>query len=176
MASSTRTSAADICKGMTAGAVAGLAAAFVMTRFHQALSGGGVTGAQEPQSDKPVEGTDDAPMKAADQVAQMVAGRHLTHREKTQMGGPAMHYAFGAVAGALYGAMREVKPGSPFASGGPYGAAVWIAADQLGLPVTGLSPWPLRSYPAATNARHFASHLVYGWTVANTYRVVRGML
>ena len=84
--------------------------------------------------------------------------------------------AYSTAAGALYGALREVSPNSAFAEGGKYGAAVWVAADQLGLPVAGLSPWPLKAYPATTNMQHLMSHLVYGWTTAATYPTLRRVL
>jgi uncharacterized membrane protein YagU involved in acid resistance len=173
MPSPNETSASDLYKGIVAGTLAGLAASFVMTRFHVALSGRGITGAEEPQSKKPVEGQDDAAMKSADVVAQTTTGRALTRHEKTEIGGPAAHYAFGAAAGAVYGAIREMNPDSPLAHGGRFGTAVWVVADQLGLPLAGLSPWPLHAYPATTNLQHLTSHLVYGWTTALTYSVLR---
>ena len=158
---------------MFLGAVAGLVGSFAMTRFHVALSGRGLTGAEEPQSKKPVEGRDDATMKVADLVAQSAAGRPLTRREKKEIGGPAAHYVFGAAAGAIYGALRERQPDSQLTQGGRFGASVWVLADQLGLPMTGLSPWPLQAYPATTNFQHLLSHLVFGWTTALTYSALR---
>jgi uncharacterized membrane protein YagU involved in acid resistance len=161
---------------MLAGTLAGLAASFVMTRFHVALNGRGITGSEEPQSNKPVEGRDDAAMKSADVAAQAATGRALTRYEKTEIGGPAAHYVLGAAAGAVYGAVRELNresPESPLANGGRFGTSLWVIADQLGLPLSGLSPWPLTAYPATTNLQHLVSHLVYGWTTALTYPVLR---
>ena len=170
------TSKSDLCKGMFAGALAGIVASFAMTRFHVALSGDGVVGAEEPQSNKPVDGNDDAAMKAADLVAQATTGEALTREEKTEVGGPLAHYAFGAFAGALYGAVREVAPNSQIARGGLFGFALWLSADQVMLPMIGLSPWPLKAYPASTNAQHLVSHLVYGWTADETYQSLRQAL
>jgi putative membrane protein len=162
-----------VWKGAIAGAVAGIAASWVMTRFHVALSGGGQTGSENPQSNKPVDPDDDAAMKAADMVATAAIGRHLTQEEKTDIGGPLAHYAFGAAAGAFYGMWRETAhaPG-----GAAFGAELWVIADQLGLPMVGLSPWPLQAYPAATNAQHLAAHVVYGLSTAIVYSRVRRML
>ena len=170
----TTTETADLCKAMFVGAVAGTLGSFAMTRFHVALSGRGLAGSEQPQSNKPVEGRDDVTMKTADLVAQSTAGRPLTRREKREFGGPAAHYAFGAAAGALYGALRELKSESPLLEGGKFGTAVWALADQIALPAVGLSPWPLKTYPAVTNLQHLISHLVYGWTTAATYRALRG--
>jgi putative membrane protein len=190
----------QVWKGALAGAVAGLAASWVMTRFQVALSGRGLTGSENPQSNKPVTsstlpaangrperrqaapgsgsshapstdgGPDDAAMKAADDAAQVALGRSLTREEKTEVGGPLAHYAFGVTAGAFYGMLRETE----HAPGGvAFGAQLWAIADQLGLPMVGLSPWPLKAYPASTNAQHLAAHVVYGLSTAGVYSLVR---
>ena len=162
-----------VWKGAVAGAVAGLAASWVMTRFQVALSGRGLSGSENPQSNKPVEGRDDAAMKTSNEVAKVALDRELTGEEKTEAGGPLAHYALGVTAGAFYGVMQETQhaPG-----GAAFGAELWVVADQLGLPMAGLSPWPLKTYPASTNAQHFAAHLVYGLTTAVVYRALRRAL
>ena len=177
----------QLWKGAVAGVVAGVVASWVMTRFQVALSGRGLTGSENPQSNKPVdgatgsssgvssphEGRDDAAMKAADVTAQATLGRPLGREEKTEVGGPLAHYAFGASAGAFYGMLRETEhaPG-----GAAFGAELWAVADQLGLPIAGLSPWPLKAYPASTNVQHLAAHVVYGLTTAGVYALVRRAL
>ena len=163
----------QLCRSMLAGSIAGLIASAAMTRFHVALSGPGLTGGIEPQSKKPVEGRDDATMKAADEVAEPVLGRHLTQEEKKEVGGPAMHYAFGAVAGATYGLLAVTRPNHVILRGPVFGAALWGVADQLALPLLGLSPWPWRAYPPSTNLQHVASHVVYGTTLAAVYALTR---
>jgi hypothetical protein len=60
--------------------------------------------------------------------------------------------------------------------GAAFGAELWAIADQFGLPMAGLSPWPLTTYPATTNAQHFAAHIVYGVSTALVYNVVRRSL
>jgi putative membrane protein len=174
----------EVWRGAVAGAVAGLVASWVMTRFHVALSGRGLTGSENPQSNKPVHpstsppstrasdtgnGPDDAAMKTAEEAAQVVLDRPLTRGEKTEIGGPLAHYAFGASAGVIYGMLRETEraPG-----GAAFGAELWVVADQLGLPVAGLSPWPLSAYPASTNAQDLMAHIVYGLTTAGIYTLV----
>jgi uncharacterized membrane protein YagU involved in acid resistance len=160
----------NVWKGALAGAVAGLAASWVMTRFQVSLSGRGLTGSENPQSNKPVEGRDDAAMKAADEVTRATTGQALSREEKTEVGGPLAHYAFGVTAGAFYGMLRETHhaPG-----GAVFGAELWAIADQVGLPMAGLSPWPLEAYSASTNAQHLAAHIVYGLSTAGVYSLVR---
>jgi uncharacterized membrane protein YagU involved in acid resistance len=163
----------NVWKAAMAGAIAGGVASWVMTRFHVAFSGRGLSGSENPQSNKPVEGGDDAPMKAANEAARVALDRELTREEKTEVGGPAAHYALGIGAGVFYGMLRETHhaPG-----GAAFGAELWVVADQLGLPLVGLSPWPVKSYPVSTNAQHFAAHLVYGLTTAFVYSAVRRAL
>jgi hypothetical protein len=169
----TQHSGSDVFKGMVVGAVAGIMASFAMTRFHVAVSGPGLTGSEEPQSMKPVGGGDDAAMKAADVAVQATTGEPLTRREKREIGGPAAHYAFGALAGAVYGLMRELTPNARCRNGGVFGSMMWVGADQLLLPLVGLSPWPLSAYPASTNFQHLMSHLVYGEATEKAYDALR---
>ena len=162
-----------VWKGALAGAVAGLAASWVMTRFQVAVSGRGLTGSENPQSNKPVEGRDDAAMKAANEASKVVLDRELTREEKTEFGGPLAHYALGITAGSFYGMLRETQhaPG-----GATFGAELFAVADQLGLPMAGLSPWPLKAFPASTNAQHFVAHIVYGVTTGIVYSLVRRVM
>jgi hypothetical protein len=157
-----------VWKGAVAGAVAGLAGAWAMNLFQSGLTkltsesdGGG----QEEQTG------DDATMKTADAISERVAGRSLTHREK-QVGGPVVHYAFGAAMGALYGAAVEIAPRSAAAWGTGFGTALWAAADEIGVPAVGLSgpPWET---PISTHASALAAHLVYGGAVETVRRAVR---
>src|ERR1041385_2513085 len=90
-------------KGMVAGAAGGLAGAGAMNQAHAAIA---KLKKQRQQTENPAEESEDATMKAADKVLSIAAGRHLTHEQK-KMAGPVVHYAFGAVMGALYGAVTE---------------------------------------------------------------------
>jgi putative membrane protein len=176
----------QVWKGALAGAIAGLAASWVMTRFQVTLSGRGETDSENPQSNKPVEPSaegshaatrapakDDVAMKTANEASKLMLGRELTRREKTEVGGPLAHYLFGISAGAIYGMLKETEhaPG-----GAAFGAELWAVADQIGLPMAGLSPWPLAAYPPMTNAQHFMAHVVYGLSTAGVYTVVRRAL
>lgn len=153
-------------KGAVAGLVGGLVGSFVMTQFHVALHGRGVTGAREPQSHRPVdpyeERDEDATTKAADVIATATTGESLTRREK-QLAGPAVHYVFGGATGALYGLLAEMKPGARAGRGLPFGLAVWVGADEIALPAMGLTEGPT-AYPASVHAEMLAAHVVYGYT------------
>lgn len=81
---------------------------------------------------------DDATVKAASAISQAVLHRQLTSDEK-RIAGPVVHYAFGSVVGGVYGAMAEMVPVTTKAWGVPFGAAVWLGADEIGVPAAGLS-------------------------------------
>ena len=57
----------------------------------------------------------------------------------------------------------------------PFGAAVWVIADEGVVPALGLSR-KSTDYPASIHAYSFASHLVYGLTTELVRRAVRKAL
>lgn len=94
-----------------------------MTQFHVLLHGRGVTDTREPQSHRPVDEDDDATTKVAENAARKTTGERLTKREK-QLAGPAVHYAFSAFVGAIYGAASDVAPAARLGRGTAFGAVV----------------------------------------------------
>jgi putative membrane protein len=48
-------------------------------------------------------------------------------------------------------------------AGIPFGAAVWLVADEVGVPAAGLANGPAE-YPLSTHASALAAHVVYGAT------------
>jgi putative membrane protein len=163
-------------KGVVAGAAGGLAASWVMNQFQAAWSKaqsrmGAERRRQEHQSQPNGE---DATMKAAKKVAHALLHRDLSLEEEKKLG-PVIHYAFGAGMGAVYGAAVEIVPRARFGAGLPYGAAVFLGADEVAVPALGLSK-PPKEYPASTHLYGLASHLVYGLSLEMVRRGVRRML
>jgi hypothetical protein len=111
-------------------------------------------------------------MQAASAIARPVLGRDLTEREK-EIGGPILHYLFGAAAGALYGASAEVDGSVTSAAGIPYGFTVWVLADEIGMHAAGFATHPA-DYPLSRHAATLATHLVFGVTVEGVRRLIRG--
>ena len=129
---------------------------------------GGKRGQQGGQQNS--EDTEDATMKTADRISQALQGRHLTKDEKKKAG-PVVHYAFGALMGAVYGASVEVNPSANVLAGIPFGAILFAAADEVAFPVLGLSDKPA-AYPLSAHVYGLVSHAVYGVTtetVAESY-------
>ena len=127
---------------------------------------------QEQGADTPEQ--DDATVKTAKAISEKVFGHELQESEK-KPAGAAVHYAFGAISGGLYGALAEVAPEVTTAAGVPFGAAFWLLADEVAVPLLGLSKGPTE-YPPSTHAYALASHLVYGVTAEMSRRALRQVL
>jgi putative membrane protein len=167
---------ANILRGALAGAVGGLVASWTMNEFQKLWTGaekqiiGGKQGQQGDQ--KGGEDAEDATMKTADRISEALRGRHLTKDEKKEAG-PVVHYAFGVLMGAVYGASVEVNPSANALAGIPFGAILFAAADEVALPALGLSDKPV-AYPLSRHLYGLVSHAVYGVTTETVRRIVRG--
>jgi uncharacterized membrane protein YagU involved in acid resistance len=151
--------------GILAGMVGGIVASWAMERFQKALGNiseemGGADGGGGQQHREPQ--TEPATYVAAAAVSEAVTGEEIP-REYKPAAGSVVHYAFGAAVGALYGAAAARNRGITSWAGLPFGATVWLIADEIGVPLAGLSKAPTE-YPLSSHASAFATHLVYGAT------------
>jgi hypothetical protein len=161
---------------IVAGLAAGLVGSWAMEQFQRGLGkiskelggspGGGGQQHREPQSEP-------ATYKAASAVSHAVTGHGLARRDKP-LGGSLVHYAFGGAIGAMYGAAAARTPDVTAGAGLPFGAAVWLIADEVGVPLSGLSKKPTE-YPLSSHASALAAHLVYGATAEAVRRGLVGM-
>lgn len=179
----------DTCiwKGMVAGLAGGLVASWTMNQFQAAWTriAEGSEKSHGAQSMQPADGSrgdqsrdvneqDDATVETAKVISREVFGHELQESEK-ETAGAAVHYAFGTATGGLYGALAEVSPQVTTAAGLPFGAAFWLVADEITVPLLGLSKGP-KEYPVSTHVYAFASHLVYGLTAEVSRRAIRRVL
>jgi putative membrane protein len=173
-----------VAAGVVAGIVAGLAGTWTMSQF-QALWSQQVTREHDPDTasaggrhdardwQERIEGRN-ANELAAHAIAEHTIDRPLT-REELELAAPAMHYAFGAAMGALYGGLHEVSPRVRAMGGSGWGMAVWAGADGIAVPLLGLSR-PKNEYPLETHAQSYAAHVVFGVTIELVRRGVRAVL
>jgi hypothetical protein len=117
---------------------------------------------------------DDATVKTAARLSRGLFHHELEPREK-RVAGPAVHYAFGALTGAVYGALAELSPRWTAGAGIPFGTAVWLGADEVTVPALGLSG-PATESPLPVHARALAAHVVYGLTTDLVRRLVLRVL
>lgn len=182
----------DVVKGLVAGIVGGLVASVVMNQFQKIL-GRMITGeershgAQSLQTGAPHHGAgrmleeqgkeasdDDSAERLASTISVGLFDHELTESEK-DTAGTAFHYAYGISMGAFYGAASEILPETTFGAGMAYGTLIWIGADEVVVPLLGLSK-SSAEYPFSVHASAFASHLVYGLTTETVRRAVRNVM
>jgi uncharacterized membrane protein YagU involved in acid resistance len=173
--------------GAFAGLASGLVASAAMNLFQRKISVAARAeqrnhGAQSQQTGAPAHGaaaylenlgvdssSDDAAERTANLISARVFDHPLSGREK-EIGGTIFHYAFGATSGGLYGLVGELVPLARTGWGLPFGAAVWLIADEVVVPALGLSK-DAREYSASIHAYALGAHLVYGLTTELALKV-----
>ncbi len=165
--------------GLIAGVLGGLAASWMMNQFQSALSSfqegfeqeTGSAQKNSGQQKQKSEDSEDATMKAAMKLLQPLIGRQLSKEEK-QKAGPVVHYVFGGLMGGCYGVLSEYFPQAHAGFGTVFGTALFLGADEIAVPVLGLSGSPLE-YPVSSHVYAFSSHLVYGLSTEAVRRGIR---
>lgn len=147
-------------RGLAAGAAGGLVGAALMGPLHMMAT---KVMRQSSQGE-------DATEKVANAIARKAAGRKLKKPQKKK-GGQIVHFAFGAGMGALYGVLESIFPAVTIGSGAAFGAAVYVGAHALTVPMLGLAPSPIKNGPAQESVE-LASHLVYGLVTDGVRRVL----
>jgi putative membrane protein len=174
-------------RGVAAGALAGLAASWVMNQFHelkpihkppQSKAGSRQAAPsrepREEQREQKGESDENATVKTAERISRKVFHHELTAVEK-KLAGPAVHYAYGSVVGALYGGLAELMPITAAGAGMPFGFALWLLGDEIAVPALGLGKPPTET-PAEVHADALAAHFMYGATTDCLRRVFRHIL
>jgi hypothetical protein len=79
---------------------------------------------------------------------------------------PRVNYAFGAVAGGVYGGLAEYSPAVKSGFGASFGGVLFSVADRMEIPALNAGP---KTAPVAT-------HVLFGVTAELVRRVVRWLL
>lgn len=175
----------SLTRGLIAGAIGGLAASWVMNVFME-KAGPAVTHvaqhldgtAHQPQTSEPSDNNEpkiDATMKTADALYSAATGGGHLSLEAKQKGGPVVHYAFGALMGALYGAAAEYSDWARAGFGTAFASALFTGADIIAVPAFNLSG-SSEDAPVSSLASPFSAHVVYGITTEAVRRTVRTVL
>jgi putative membrane protein len=171
------TSDGAIWKGAAAGAIGGLVGSWVMNEVSPVIdkiASAAGNGQQQKQTANSEQEPEDATMITAEKISEAVAGIRLS-KEQKKKGGSIVHYAFGALTGAVYGAVAEILPSVTSLAGLPYGAALFVGVDEVTLSVLGLTKMP-NEYPLSSHLSGLGQHLVYGATTEFVRRAVRNKL
>ena len=179
---------ANVCRGMVAGMLAGCAAAWMMTTLGnpgeaqakpQPRGRGNQSGGQQqPKQSRSRQAGHNggvAVEEPAVATAQAVSRKLFEHElspDEKRIAGPAMHYAYGSLVGALYGGVAELFPSVGAGFGLPFGAALWLLGDEIAVPALGLGKGPTEVAPDK-HADALASHFCYGITTDLLRRVFR---
>lgn len=169
-----------IVRGILAGIAGGLVASWVMNEFIEGPGKEITKAVSTPEENREAaqessEDKQDATMKAADEITEAVTGgRHLTWEQQKE-GGPIVHYAFGALAGGVYGALAEYSTLFSSGFGTGFGSVLFAVADLFAVPAFHLGK-PVDETPVHTLATPYAAHLVYGASTELVRRAVRKVL
>lgn len=185
-------SAATVARNTAIGIASGLVAAGMMNAFQNGWSAikrssdanaerqerearpggdgrkGGRQSAEDSDKDEP------STVKAADRVARKVTGEPIPSPYR-KPAGKAVHYGFGALLGAVYGALGTVFPKVRSGFGSIYGMSVALTADEALVPAAGLGP-PPQKVPLSTHVYGLASHLVFGAALEGNRRSIERVL
>ncbi|HEX4065933.1 MAG TPA: DUF1440 domain-containing protein [Acidobacteriaceae bacterium] len=144
----------SISKGFLAGLIGGLV-------------GSGVKMAAEQVFPPRVEGQTAPPVVLAEQVA----GHNLPD-EQRQLAMQGIHWIFGALAGAVYGALVEVEPSLGAWRGAAFGITLNRLTHESILPRMGLAASP-QNQPTQERISEWVTHAAYGVATDTVRRAVR---
>jgi hypothetical protein len=168
-----------VYRGLVSGAVGGLIGTWAMSEVQRLWtlavdgtaprSAGGRHDARDWQERTEHKNSNELAAQAA---ASVILGRRLK-KDKLRYAAPLVHYLFGASVGALYGAFAQHR--RTHRSGGAFGVAVWLAADEIAMPILGLSDSTVER-PLEIHLQSLFAHLVYGTATEMTRRSVQSLL
>lgn len=138
-----------ILQGAGAGFLATVPMTIVMEALHARLAG------EPPRPLPPREIAEVAVVKAG--VSRQVSERDM--QDLTL----ASHFGYGALCGAVFGAVAPKDPASAVGAGMLFGLGVWAGSYLGWLPAAGMRHSP-RHDPAARSGLMIASHMVWGLT------------
>ena len=151
----------DLLKGIFAGLVAGLAATAAKILAERMFP---------PRTHGEPEPTE----ALSNQVSEELTGHQLSPAAQA-VAAEGIHWGFGAVVGAAYGAIAEYYPAATAKDGASFGAALGGLMHQGALPALGLSAEP-DDQTLRERTSELSSHVVYGVVAETVRRVVRKML
>jgi putative membrane protein len=107
-------------------------------------------------------------------LAEKVAGHELVGPQK-EVAVESIHWGFGALAGAAYGAVVEYYPAANSKDGAAFGMVLSSLTHGTALPAMGIAAAP-EDQTARERTSEMATHLVYGVVTETVRRVVRKLL
>jgi putative membrane protein len=147
----------DLVKGLLAGLIGGIVATAAKTLAEKVYPPR-TNGEPEPP----------------DVLVDKVAGHEVQGAQKT-MATEAIHWTFGAVAGAAYGGLAEFYPAATAREGANFGMTLMALTHEGALPAMGLSADPA-DQTTREKSSEMATHVVFGLVCETVRRFVRSRL
>lgn len=147
----------SLAKGMLAGLIGGIIATAAKTLAEKAYP---------PRVHGEAEPTRVATQKIAGD--NLSAGQH-------ELAAEAIHWGFGAVTGAAYGALAEFYPVATGKDGANFGMTLMALTHEGALPAMGLSAQP-QDQTTREKSSEMTSHIIFGIVTETVRRFVRKML
>jgi uncharacterized membrane protein YagU involved in acid resistance len=170
-----RNTMASSAKGALAGAVGGIAGTLAMNYAQRLWTvlvdrnpPSSAAGQHDGRDWQERSEDQNANEMAAQMLARTTINRPLSDRELAVVA-PILHFGFGAGVGAAYGVYVD-RASEDRASGTVFGSALWLAADEIAMPLAGLSD---STRPLEMHTQSFVAHLVYGVVAERVRRVIR---
>ena len=158
-----------VLRSAVAGAIGGIAGTLAMNYAQRAwtvaVDGRAPTSAADEHDARDWQERDEhqnANELAAQAVAMATVQRRLTPSE-LPIAARLVHFAFGAAVGAAYGVAVGDDDSAHPRTGVLLGVTLWILADEIAMPMIGLSR-PTIERPLEMHLQSFAAHVVYGVT------------
>lgn len=152
-----RVGAPSLWKGLAAGVIAGLVATAAKTLAERVYP---------PR----VHGKPEPP----ELLSERIAGHRLDEETK-EIASEAIHWGFGAAAGAFYGALAEFYPAATAKEGANFGLVLMSLTHEGALPALGLSA-PPEEQSRREQTSEAATHMLYGVVAESVRGFVRKML
>jgi hypothetical protein len=156
-------------KGIVAGAIGGLVGTWAMSKAQRLWTRAVDDHVPESAADEhdARDWQERSEGQNSNELAAQGLARHLLGRrlgpDELRVAAPLIHYTFGTVVGALYGAYADGLGGNRPVAGIALGTALWLTADEIAMPLLGLSK-PTTRRPLEMHLQSLAAHLVYGLT------------
>jgi putative membrane protein len=147
----------DLAKGMIAGLVGGIVATAAKS-------------AAERIYPPRVQGEAEPPVV----LAEKIAGHELAPAPKA-VAAESIHWTFGAVAGAAYGALAEFYPAATGRQGVNFGMTLMALTHEGALPALGLSAQP-KDQTTREKSSEMVTHVVFGLVTETVRRMVRSRI
>jgi putative membrane protein len=107
-------------------------------------------------------------------LAEKLAG-HRLDSDASAAASETIHWGFGAVTGAAYGALAEYYPAATAENGASFGLTLMALTHETALPAMGLSAPPDEQTSRERNSEA-ATHVLYGVVTERVRRFVRPLL